>query len=390
MGATTKDATPWARIALIYLCGVMSALNVGKMPPALPALQTDFTLSLIEAGVAVSAFNIIGALLGFAAGALADRLGAKRMITTGLIATALGNFIGAGAGGAGLFVAGRILEGVGYAVIITAAPTLLAAEAAARDRNPVLGAWGAFMPVGVAASLAAAPFLLEAVGWRGFWNLLGLAAMIVFVAFVLSVPAPPRNIAPARGLDALRRVLGARAIVFIGAGFGAYSFAYLSLLAFIPVWLMEARGVSLSFAAMIAAAFAAVSIPGNVISAWLLQRGAPARSLALVGAAGIAICPFLTFPAGLPIWVSVAALLAFSAFSGFIPSSVFALVPSHAPSPMLVGSSNGLVIQFLNIGSWLGPPVVAAAVSASGWSAAPVALSLAALTSAAFFFAVSS
>lgn len=390
MNANNDKKTPRARVLLIYLCGIMSALNVGKMPTSLPALQTDFTMSLVAAGTAVSAFNIIAALFGFATGVLTDRLGARRMIILGLIATLAGDFTGSVAPNTAVFIASRTFEGVGFAFLIVAAPALLAAQASTRDARSVLGVWGAFMPVGMTLSLLLAPLMLDAVGWRGFWRLLGLTTLIVLGAFALTIPAAPRPVASTRGFEGIRRVLKTPSIIFIGAGFGAFSFAYLSLLAFIPVWLIQTRGVSLAFAAAVAAAFAAVSVPGNFLSAWLFHRGWPPRRLALIGAAGLTLMPFLVFPPGLPLWGSVLALMMFSAFSGLIPSSAFALVLAHAPAPALVGSSNGLVMQILNTGSWLGPPAFAAVVSASGWGAAPIALSLAALASAGFFFTVSS
>ena len=40
----------------------------------------------------------------------------------------------------------------------------------------------------------------------------------------------------------------------------------------------------------------------------------------------------------------------------------------HAPRPALVGATTGVLMQGANIGSLLGPPVVAMLVSAGGWS----------------------
>ena len=60
----------------------------------------------------------------------------------------------------------------------------------------------------------------------------------------------------------------------------------------------------------------------------------------------------------------------FSASGGFITATVLAGGPLHAPSPRQLGTTNGLLVQGTNFGFFLGAPVTAWAVAASGsWQA---------------------
>jgi hypothetical protein len=58
----------------------------------------------------------------------------------------------------------------------------------------------------------------------------------------------------------------------------------------------------------------------------------------------------------------------FSAIASAIPGALFAAVPVHARRPALVGATTGVLMQGSNVGSLLGPPIVAALVSTGGWS----------------------
>jgi len=53
---------------VIVLAGVCAALHVGKLPPALPVLQTALDISLVQASFLLSALQIAGMTLGLVVG----------------------------------------------------------------------------------------------------------------------------------------------------------------------------------------------------------------------------------------------------------------------------------------------------------------------------------
>ncbi len=68
-----------------------------------------------------------------------------------------------------------------------AAPTLLAARVAERDRNLALAMWSTFMPAGITLGMLAAP-LVEQLGWRGVWAGAAAAVWAAAAAVLLLVP----------------------------------------------------------------------------------------------------------------------------------------------------------------------------------------------------------
>jgi len=161
-----------------------------------------------------------------------------------------------------------------------------------------------------------------------------------------------------------------------------YTLQWSSVMVWLPTFLVQTRGASLTAASLIAAVVVAVNVPGNLTGAWLMQRQAPrglivCAAAVLMGAFGIGI-----FAEGAPDWVRLGSCLAFSYFSGVIPAVAFAAPQTYARSQSQVASLQGLMMQGSNLGQFVGPPAVAAAVSAGGrWGdAVYVVVAAAALT----------
>src|SRR5256885_3147813 len=83
---------------IVVAAGVSAALHVGKLPPAVPVLQQQLGLSLLQAGFLLSTVQVAGMVLGLVVGLGADRWGLRRSMLAGLLlmagASALGAQIG--------------------------------------------------------------------------------------------------------------------------------------------------------------------------------------------------------------------------------------------------------------------------------------------------------
>src|SRR6187455_2520511 len=79
---------------LVILAGVVAALHVGKLPPAIPALQEALGLTLVQAGFLLSLVQLAGMAVGVVFGVVADGLGSRRSMTLGLVALAIVSALG--------------------------------------------------------------------------------------------------------------------------------------------------------------------------------------------------------------------------------------------------------------------------------------------------------
>ncbi|MBL8669368.1 MAG: MFS transporter [Alphaproteobacteria bacterium] len=370
------ESTSWALVLLLVGAGVVAALHVGKAPPALPPLRADLAMSLTASGWCVSLFNVIAAALGMLAGLAADRAGHRRLMLTGLGAMTAASLAGSLAPDAEWLLVSRVVEGSGFLCVVVAAPTLILAATAERDRRLALGLWSTYLPAGAALMLAGAPWLLPQLGWRGVWAGTAAASLAYLVGLALvagrlrSAPSPTRA---RNAVGAVASTVGAPGPVLLGLCFGLYTVQWMAVIGFLPTYLAEQRGHGPAMAALVTAAVVAVNIPGNILAGWLLHRGVGRGAVIGAGACGMAVAaPFIFGGHESEAW-RLAGCAMFSCLGGMVPAGVLAGVPRHAPRPELTATTNGLAVQGSNLGNLAGPPALAAVASgAGGWTDAPL------------------
>jgi MFS family permease len=382
--SAAASKTPWLTVGLAIGAGVVGAFQVGKAAMALPALRADLGIGLAAAGWVLAIFNLIGVAAGMAIGGLVGRWGDRRTVLAGLALLAAASLAGAAAPDIAILLATRFVEGMGFLMVIVAAPSLIMRLTRPDDLKLALGAWGAYMPAGQAIMVLAAPLLLVPFGWRGLWiaNTILLVLFAILLARVTSgLPRSPTRPASSLWRD-LRDTVTAPGPLLLAAIFGSYSMQYLAVMGFLPTVLIEHEGLGTAAAGALAALAMAMNGVGNVAAGLLLQRGV--RRWQLIAAASLAMgaASLGIFAAELPVAVSYVLYLAFAGFGGMLPASVFNAVPSHAPSRHLVPTTNGLLVQGSNLGQVIGPPTVGALAAAIGWHWAPLLIVPAALSAA--------
>ncbi len=351
---------------------------------ALPALRADLGIGLATAGWVLAIFSLIGVAAGMAIGSIVGRWGDRRTVVAGLALMAAASLGGAAAPGIAVLLATRFVEGMGFLMVVVAVPSLVARLARPDDLKLALGIWGAYMPVGQAIMVLAAPIVLAPFGWRGLW--LANAAVLALFAAILTratakLPMPP----PRPGLSLLRDLrdtVTAPGPLLLAAIFCFYAMQYLAVMGFLPTVLIERQGLGTAAAGVLAAIAIAMNGVGNLAAGMLLQRGAQRWRLIAAASVAMAIAALIIFTVAPPLWASYACYLAFAGFGGMLPASVFGAVPGLAPSRHLVATTNGLVVQGSNIGLVIGPPAVGALAAAIGWQFAPLLTVPAALTAA--------
>ena len=110
---------------LVVLAGGVAALQVGKLPPALPALQAELGLTLVQSGFLLSMVQLAGMSLAVFMGLLADGMGLKRSMVRGLCLLALASGLGAFATSTAALLALRAIEGLGFLLVALPAPALI-------------------------------------------------------------------------------------------------------------------------------------------------------------------------------------------------------------------------------------------------------------------------
>jgi MFS family permease len=314
---------------------------------------------------------------------------------------ALGSGAGALAGGVAALAWSRAAEGLGFLLVSVAAPALIRQVVPPQRLALSMGLWGTYMPTGTALALLLGPLVAGWAGWRWWWAVLaGLAALAALALArrtglrdppAMPGVARPAHVTPDAGpglrdgwADALRGGLGTPGPWLVGAVFACYAAQWLTVIGFLPTVYAEA-GIGGPQAGAMTAAVALANVAGNLAAGRLLHRGWAPQRLLLLGFGAMALGAFLAFggPGHWPQAARFAAVLAFSAFGGLVPATLFTSAVRVAPNGAAVPAVIGLTIQCSAFGQFVGPPLAATWTAAhGGWSATWVATGAAALAGA--------
>ncbi|MBP9684398.1 MAG: MFS transporter [Rhodoferax sp.] len=365
---------------VVLLAGVSAALHVGKLPPALPALQQALGVTLVQSGFLLSMVQFAGMTLGLLVGLSADALGLRRTLLAGLMLLTTASTLGAICSSYGSLLILRALEGLGFLLAVMPAPALIRSCVAPQQLSARLGWWGSYMPLGSALALLTGPWLLAGFAWPVWWLLLaGMTAIATGLVWwqVPSDPSPqtpPPNPAPpppATGLwMRLVLTLTHRGPWLVALSFAVYSAQWLAVIGFMPT-LMVQMGLSAALTGVLSATVALINVVGNVLSGHLLQRGMLAHRVLVLGFVSMALGAFGAFaPWGLEQYpvLRYASVLLFSALGGLIPGTLFSLAVRLAPDAGTVSTTVGFMQQWSATGQFVGPPLIAwVAAQTGGW-----------------------
>jgi MFS family permease len=140
------------------------------------------------------------------AGAVGDSRGRRRVFCAGLAVLAAGAAVCAAAGSTGLFVAGRVVQGLGGAAVLSCSLGLIGASfPLGPSRARATGVWGASIGAGIALGGVASALIDRGDGWRTTYALTAGAALAL--AVVARVRLPESRAVHARHPDVVGAVL---------------------------------------------------------------------------------------------------------------------------------------------------------------------------------------
>ncbi|MGC4946965.1 MFS transporter [Streptomyces sp. DT224] len=336
-----------ARITVALLFGAWLIDYVDRLVInlALPSIGKEFDLSRAEQGLAVSAFFLAYAACQIPGGMLADRFGARRVTCWALLIwsafTALTGFAGSFA----ILLVVRFLFGAAEGIFPGASMKAISERTTPGQRMSANGVvQSANAVAAVVAPLAAAP-LITHFGWRSAFFTVAGAGVFVYAAVRLWLPEPRvpdgGGRAPAGGGGA-RAVLRSPAMWGFAAMFFGYDIIVWGLNTWVPSYLNEERGVSLSSAGALAVVPAAAATASVIIGGRLADRlqgqqrriVVPSMSVASVA---LVLMATASTTALFILWMTVAVA---AASLSYMP--VYA-VPLRSLPPELAGAGAGLI-----------------------------------------------
>ena len=291
-----------------------SAVLVG-LPVLAPSLRERYDLSLSEVGIAISSIWIAGIFTLLPWGLLADRIGERIVLASGL--TLCGAFVVA-AGWASSFAAFLVLLAVagGLGASVNAASGRAVMNwFASEQRGFALGVRQTAIPIGGAVAALALPAVNGAGGLKAAFAFLGglcLVSAAVAAAFLREAARPAPELEP----EDVEWTLRDSRLWILSTGSGLYLFAQISLTSFLVLFLHDEHGLSQGAAAGALAALQVGAIVTRIgagrISDVMKARIRPLRWIGLASFAGALLTALL---ANAPLAVVVPVMVVAGAIS---------------------------------------------------------------------------
>jgi sugar phosphate permease len=360
----------WLILALGVLAQGSACAFVYGLPFLVPLLRDTLDLSLAAVGVYVAA-PVVGLLLTLVAwGALADRFGERRVMTTGLLLAAV-SMSAAALAPADNHAAVLVLLALGGATgasVFAASGRLVMGWFPRHERGVAMGIRQCAQPVGVGIAGLTLPGLAERVG--AFPSLLLPAALCLVMAVLVALFAadPPRESATTAAVAArspyttslLWRVHVASALLVL---------PQFAISAFTVEYLVREQGFSATGAGALVSLVQVVGASGRIGIGWWSDRvGSRMRPMRQIAFGAVAVLVAFAIGDVFAPWLAVAALVV----GGVVTVAHNGLgytATAEIAGPLWSGRALGVQNTGQNIISSLTPLALGAVIGTLGYAA---------------------
>ena len=280
-----NGATSARKLSLLLAAAIfINFVDRGNLATAAPVLATELHLSATQIGILLSSFYWTYAVSQLGAGWLAERFSVQRVIAAGFalwcVATIATGFVSS-------FIALlclRLILGLGESVSFPCSSKLLAENVSVDRRGRSNGDIAIGLALGPAFGTFVGGIVLARYGWRVLFISLGALSLLWLIPW-LTGPArtlPARNAVSASDSPSFLEILRQRAALGAGLGHFCANYIFYFVLSWLPYYLVEVRGYSVTRMATIGGLTYAMHalgayVTGTVIDRWIKSGETPHR-----------------------------------------------------------------------------------------------------------------
>lgn len=289
-GDDQRIGKKWGFLILIGAVQTVMMIGTTVVMVSLPALRESFQLTVAQLQWVVTSYNLGFGGLILVGGRLADILGQRRMLITGLSVFLASSLVAGFAGDELVLVLARGAQGLGAAFASPAALSLLTSTfVSPRARGVALGVWAACGASGAALGNVIGGLATALAGWRSVFFLNVPVSVVLLLLVVVVVQRTSTR--AARGGNVFGRLkLGSGLLITSGIAFLIYALAELPQqgIASAQVW------VSVAAAILIGTLFVIIQHRSHdpMLNLSILRNRTGIGFLLIVLAAGVGVGPY--------------------------------------------------------------------------------------------------
>jgi MFS family permease len=365
-------------ISLLWLTMAFVFMIRYAMAAAAPVLMRDYGISPGEMGYVLSAWSWAYVAFYLAGGPLVDRYGPWAVLGIGSAVWGLATVCLPLAEGVGWLFSARVLFGLATIMTVPACTVSIARWFPRPERTRAVAVVFSGNQVGLAVGAALTAFLLAYTSWQAVFYCLGVASLLLTVAWVLFYPdkqvgAPLK--AKVHGnppADAWIQLLRQRSTWGIALGQVGYLYGFYFFFTWLPGYLILERKMTILQSGIIGSLPFVAGMLGTLGGGWLgdflIQRGlSPTFSRKAIIGTGLIAATLCMVNAAFAqqTWLAVMMLILCMGFLRLTTGSVNALPIDLAP-PALVGSLASIQNFLGNFAGVLAPIITGSILASTG------------------------
>jgi MFS family permease len=244
---SVANRSPWPR-ALVLMLGASVTLNYidrSAIGIAAPLMTADLGLSATRFGLAVAAFYWIYAPIQLFLGRLCDRFSVYKLLALGTLLWSVSTLLmGLVAGFLSLFLL-RLVLGVGESIFFPGSSKIICRHVPPERRGLANGIIAVALALGPAVGTLIGGSLLAAFGWRVMFVVFGLASAMWLLPWRGVVRTLPAHSVACESSFAVRKIIGRWSLWSMGIGHALSNYGFYFVLAFLPLYLVKQRGMTI-------------------------------------------------------------------------------------------------------------------------------------------------
>ena len=312
----------WIALFLSFLQMFIYGFVLNSIPPVLPLIVAEFSITLAEAGLLMTFFAVPAIVFSIPGALIIIKFGVKRISILGLGLLIMGSIITVFSTNFAILLIGRLVGGIGGTLVFVTASSLIPMWFNQKEQGKAMGIFALTIPVSVLLVLAIGARISEIFGGWRTWLLLGVVVIAVILFLNLFLLKERRSLKKnSVSIKFHKGVLYDKRIWLVALAWFFFNFTTASLVTYGPTFLTSEKGFSLALAGVIMSLYMASALPVGPTIGWFIQKYGR-KIFVILGNAGFAIFLFV-FPLTEVIYIPII-LIILGIFAAMTPTPIFA------------------------------------------------------------------
>ncbi len=369
----------WFVTLIVWLTGVAMPLNMLKVSILSPVLMRSFSIGTDAMSWVMAMFYIIAAILAVPGAVIVGKIGYRYTFVLSLLFAVIGGFIGTIATDLTVFILSRVVEGVGFGLVSTAAVPAISGWFSPEKRGVPLGIWAMNVTMAFLVGPSLFSRMFEATGdYHFIWGVcLAFNAILLLVVLIFYRDAPfSFDSDGERGRSAgeasasshfanLKRVVKNPAVWILGLVFLCEEIPFLGMSNFLTTYATQETDISMTAMSTIISVMAVAGCCVNPLAGKLSDVLGTKKKLMVLSCIGGTAYAWMVFQTTtVEGFVPVIALNAIA--GGVIPVMIWSSIPKVVKRPEDIASATAIVLFFQQLAALFGSRILGMVVEHFG------------------------